>query len=103
MVMTHSNPLSAAGCENSFDTDSATRAVVDVLAMLHGRIEAALASDGATSEMPVPELVGQVLQNATEVWKCVDRRAFADAEQRLAIVAVDAILALMACRRSMPR
>jgi hypothetical protein len=81
--------------------DAETRVVVDVLAMLHGRVEAALAEDNPAPEAQLTALTGQMVHSAAEIWKSVGRRAFDEAEGRLAGVAVDAILALMACRRAL--
>lgn len=72
-----------------------THVVIDVLAMLHARIEAVLAEGPPAA---VPDLAAQMLQDTAEVWKSVGRNAFEEAERHLAGIAVDAILALMACR-----
>jgi len=80
------------------EADIETHVVIDVLAMLHARIEAVLAEGPPAAATHLPDLAAQMLQDTTEVWKSVGRNAFEEAERHLAGIAVDAILALMACR-----
>lgn len=82
------------------EAEPETRAVIDVLAMLHHRVGAMLAEGGPTVEAQLPDLAGQMLQGAAEAWRSVGEGAFEDTERHLAAVAVDAILALIACRRA---
>lgn len=82
------------------EAEPETRAVIDVLAMLHSRIEAALAEGGPAVEAQLPVLTGQMLQGAAEAWRSVGEGALDEAQRHLAGIAVDAILALMACRRA---
>ena len=71
-----------------------------MLAVLHGRIESALAGGLSSGETQLPELVGRMMHGTAEVWRNVGRRALGEAETQLADIAVDAILALAACRRA---
>lgn len=92
--------LPRSGQDDRSEADTETRVVVDVLAMLHARIETALAEGSPVVAAHLPDLAGQILQGAADVWKSVGKNAFEEAESRLAGIAVDAILALMACRRA---
>lgn len=92
-----------ASCPDRGDVVEAepeTRAVIDVLAMLHHRVGALLAGGGPAVEAQLPDLTGQMLQGAAEAWRSVGEGAFEDTEKHLAAVAVDAILALIVCRRA---
>ncbi len=82
------------------EADIETRAVIEVLAVLHGRIESALAGGLSIGETQLPELVGRMMHGTAEVWRNVGKRALGEAETQLADIAVDAILALAACRRA---
>lgn len=98
--MPDSFTLPRADHDDGSETDADTRAVIDVLARIYDRIEAVLADGAPVVETQLPDLTGQMLQGAAEAWRSVGEGALGDAEKHLAAIAVDAILALIACRRA---